>query len=79
MEDSALSQEVEIAKSEADKMIADPKATIEDLRRLRKNIDEKRKALCRPLRLQIKETDQLFAGPIQKLKAQAQILSNNKK
>lgn len=78
MADPAIHQEVEIAKSEAEKLIAKEGVTVEELRTLRNNIDEKRKAINRPIRLSIKEHDQLFGEPIQSLKDAAQRLGNKK-
>lgn len=78
MADSAITQEVGIAKSEAAKLIATENVTIPQLRELRKNIDDKRKSLARPHRLAIKEIDQLFAQPIQDIKDAAQKLGNKK-
>lgn len=76
MASGEINQEANIAAAEAAKLIATEGVTVPQLRQLRKNIDEKRKALARPLRVEIKEIDQLFAGPIQQLKDKAQDLGN---
>jgi hypothetical protein len=78
VDNSAIEQEVQIASAEAAKLIEKEGVTIPELRELRKNIDEKRKSLARPLRVTIKEIDRLFDGPIQKLKDAAQALGNDK-
>ena len=78
MPDSAITQEAEIANREALKLITNKDSTIEELGRLRKNIDQKRKDINRPHRISIKETDELFAGPIKLLKVAAQKLKVNK-
>lgn len=78
MASGEINQDANIAAAEAEKLIATDGVTIPQLRELRKNIDDKRKELARPLRIEIKEIDQLFAGPIQLLKDKAQELGNAK-
>lgn len=78
MAQAAVLQEVTIAKAEAAKLIANPKATIEELQKLSKNIDRKRKEFAMPYRNAIKEIDVLFKGPIESLKKHTLGIQNKK-
>lgn len=73
-----LDQEIEIAAAETAKLTNQNDPPAEELRRLRRNIDDKRKAMAQAHRLAIKEIDRRFAAPIQALKDKLRELGNKK-
>lgn len=81
MADAAVTQEVEIANRESIKVadvtqkikirkdtdLTQATGQVVEIKRLFKNIDTKRKSITAPLRLAIKEVDELFKDPLTRL------------
>lgn len=67
-ESEKLSQKVYAIKIRKDSDMTEATQTLSDIKRIAKNIDTKRKGITAPLRQAIKDVDELFKDPLDRLK-----------